>query len=503
MRAIMVMYDTLRFDVLPNYGGSEAPLPNFQRLADKTVTFDTSYVCSLPCMPARRELHTGRPNFLHRGWGPIEPFDDSMPELLKRNGIYSHLVTDHNHYVEDGGGTYHTRFSSWECNRGQEGDPWCGSAEPRDTLSPHVFPAKPGQPASIKQHLLQLGGQDRINRRKFKSSADYPMHKTFDGGIEFIENNLQYDNWFLQIETFDPHEPFDVPNEYVKAMLDPDGMTQVDWPPYAPVEEDAGLVDEVRKKYLALVTFCDAQLGRVLDAMDRYDMWKDTMLIVNTDHGFMLSEHNWWGKMSMPDYEEIVHTPLFIWDPTLGHAGERRDQLVQTIDIAPTLLDYFGVEIPADMLGKSIRSVIRDGAVLHEYGIFGAFGSVLNITDGRYVYMLAPADEEAPSYEYTHMPTHMRARFSVQEMQELALAEPFSFTKGCKVMKIRAGAGGNVGTRKGKVPTGEYLLFDVKADPKQMTPLHDEAVIKRMRGALRQVLQENDAPAELYTRYGL
>ena len=214
----------------------------------------------------------------------------------------------------------------------------------------------------------------------------------------------------------------------------------------------------------------------------------------------MLSEHNWWGKMSMP---EISRTPLFVWDPTLGHAGERREQLVQTIDIAPTLLDYFGLRVPEDMLGRSLRAVIRDGESVHEYGIFGAFGSVINITDGRYVYMLAPADESLPAYEYTHMPTHMRARFSVEEMRSMELGGPFSFTKGCRVMKIRAGAGSNIGARRGKVPEGDYMLFDLETDPGQNTPIRDEAVVERMRAALKDILRQNDAPAELYERYGL
>ena len=82
MRAIMVMYDSLNRAYLPNYGNDLTKLPNFRRLGEQTITFDNSYVGSLPCMPARRELHTGRLNFLHRGWSPIEPFDDSMPELL-------------------------------------------------------------------------------------------------------------------------------------------------------------------------------------------------------------------------------------------------------------------------------------------------------------------------------------------------------------------------------------------------------------------------------------
>ena len=108
MRVIMIMYDSLNRNMLEPYGGSGVSTPNFKRLAEHTVTFDRCYAGSLPCMPARRELHTGRYNFLHRSWGPIEPFDDSMPEILNKNGIHSHLVTDHYHYFEDGGATYHT-----------------------------------------------------------------------------------------------------------------------------------------------------------------------------------------------------------------------------------------------------------------------------------------------------------------------------------------------------------------------------------------------------------
>ena len=93
------------------YGCDWMKTPNFERLAKRSVVFDTAYVGSMPCMPARRELHTGRLNFLHRGWGPIEPFDDSVPEILKKNGIYTHLSTDHYHYWEDGGATYHERYN--------------------------------------------------------------------------------------------------------------------------------------------------------------------------------------------------------------------------------------------------------------------------------------------------------------------------------------------------------------------------------------------------------
>ena len=117
----MVMFDSLNRRMLPPYGCNWVYAPNFTRLSEMSVTFDNCYVGSMPCMPARRELHTGRYNFLHRSWGPMEPFDDSMPEILKNRGIYTHLISDHAHYWEDGGCNYHTRYSSWEISRGQEG----------------------------------------------------------------------------------------------------------------------------------------------------------------------------------------------------------------------------------------------------------------------------------------------------------------------------------------------------------------------------------------------
>ncbi len=81
-------------------------------------------------MPARRDMHSGRLSFLHRSWGPLEPFDKSFPRLLFQNGVYSHLITDHHHYFEDGGATYHTRYDSFDFIRGQEGDPWKAMVEP-------------------------------------------------------------------------------------------------------------------------------------------------------------------------------------------------------------------------------------------------------------------------------------------------------------------------------------------------------------------------------------
>lgn len=495
MKAIFVMYDSLRRDMLPCYGGNVADMPNFKRLAEHCVTFDTCYVGSLPCMPARRELQTGRLNFLHRSWGPMEPYDVSMPEILKRSGVHSHLTTDHYHYVQDGGATYQGRFSSWACYRGQESDAWIGSADPKGSTE-HLmgFDDMPEMMKKIRSHGAT---QNAVNRAAIHGEEEYPQTLTFNDGIDFIRRNAEFDNWFVQIETFDPHEPFDSPKNFHDHYFDPDDPFQKDWPPYSKVSQDPEEVEKMRKKYFALLEFCDKSMGRVLDVMDELDLWKDTMLIVGTDHGFMLSEHNWWGKGSMPDYEEIVHTPFFVWDPRSGVKGTRSKQLVQTIDVAPTVLEFFGREIPPEMLGKPLGPVIRDGAPVRDYALFGYHGGTMGITDGRYVYLRAPVTEDADVMEYTLMPTKMTSFAPLEDLRKLKLAGPFSFTKGCQVITYPGRFG------REKMPVGTDLLFDVQADPKQEHPIDDPAKKAQLCREIVRLMKENDAPAELYPRFGL
>lgn len=195
MKAIMVMFDSLNRRMLSTYGCDWAHTPNFSRLQEHTVVFDNCFVGSMPCMPARRDLHTGRYNFLHRAWGPLEPFDDSLPQILKEHGVYTHLVSDHYHYWEDGGSTYHSRYSSWEMVRGQEGDPWKGCV------------GDPGIPENRIGRNIFYTPHYYVNKRylvKGKPCAE----QTFDLGLEFLEDNKDKDNWFLHLEAFDPHEPF-------------------------------------------------------------------------------------------------------------------------------------------------------------------------------------------------------------------------------------------------------------------------------------------------------
>lgn len=486
MKAIVVMFDSLNRRFLPPYGCDFVHAPNFARLAERSATFDNCYAGSMPCMPARREMQTGRYNFLHRSWGPMEPFDDSVPEMLRQAGVYTHMITDHQHYWEDGGATYHNRFDSYEFFRGQEGDRWKGRVPPPDE-------------ALSSDHSSAIRRQDQVNRQYLGEERNHPQTQVFDAGIEFVRTNADRDRWLVQIETFDPHEPFFSYDKYKEHYAKDYDGPHLDWPEYRRVTEPPETVQYARDQYFSLLTMCDTSLGRVLDMMDELALWDDTMLLVCTDHGFLLGEHGWWAKMVQPWYDENIHTPLFIWDPRSKVRGQRRQALVQTIDFGPTLLDLFNIAPTIDMEGQPLGPVVAADQPVRRGALFGSFGMHVNVTDGRYVYMRAPADpSNTPLFEHTLMPTHMRWLFAPSEFEHARLMPGFSFTKGAPLMQLSGHPFGNadafeLGT----------MLYDLETDPEQQSPLADPELELRMIDLMLALMRANDAPSSQYDRMGL
>lgn len=489
MKTVFVLFDSLNRHMLGAYGGARIPTPNFDRLAARTSVYDKHYVGSLPCMPARRDLLTGRLTFLHRSWGPLEPFDNAFPELLKSKGIHSHLITDHYHYWEDGGATYHNRYSTFEFVRGQESDPW------KAMVQPHW------ERLREKYHEAQAGGGKfapyMINREFIKEEKDFPSVQCFAHGLEFLDTNRDADDWLLQIETFDPHEPFFAPERFKEPFKTKwDGPIR-DWPRYGRVEELPEEADELRANYYAIVSLCDFLLGQLLDYFDEHDLWTDTALVVTTDHGFLLGEHDFWAKNRMNMYEEIVHIPLFIHDPR--NPGARRvSRLTQSIDVGPTFLDLYGIEPPVETEGYSLLSDREREAVL-----FGYFGGAVNVTDGRYTYHRFPADlEKQEIFQYTLMPTHITQPFTPDELQASTLAAPFGWSKNVPLLKVpvidRSPMYANYGP--GALLEKDTRLYDLVSDPGQIAPLADPAVEKRMIELMKSLMQANEAPSEAFER---
>lgn len=488
MKTVFVLFDSLNRHLLGCYGGTRIPTPNFDRLAARSMVYDRHYVGSLPCMPARRDMLTGRLTFLHRSWGPLEPFDNAFPELLRDRNVHTHLVTDHYHYWEDGGATYHNRYETFEFIRGQEHDPWKAMVQPPWERLREMY--HPRQNTDAFQHYM-------VNREYIREEKDFPSVQCFDKGIEFLDVNRDADNWLLQIETFDPHEPFFAPERFKEKFKTGWNGPIRDWPRYGKVDELPAEADELRANYYATVALCDFLLGELLDYFDKHDLWKDTALVVTTDHGFLLGEHDFWAKNRMNMYEEIVHIPLFVHDPRNPQAG-RTNQLTQTMDVGVTFLDLFGIELPVETEGQSLlRPNDRKAA------IFGYFGGAVNVTDGRYTYHRFPKDLLTQElYQYTLMPTHIRMRFTPEELSTATLVDPFGWTKHVPLLKVpvteRSPMYNNYGP--GALLENDTRLYDLANDPGQQAPLKDRAIEQRMIRLLAELMVKNEAPPEAFRR---
>ncbi|WP_319529696.1 sulfatase [uncultured Cohaesibacter sp.] len=501
MRTVFLLFDSLNRHMLEPYGGTTVPTPNFTRLAERCATFDKHYVGSMPCMPARRDILTGRLGFLHRSWGPVEPFDVCFTEeLMKQKGTYSHLSTDHFHYWEDGGATYHNRYDSYDLIRGQEGDPWVPAACPDwKTLKTLVHEKQYSEkPRSYPRKNI-------VNRERIRVEEDFPSHKTVEAGLDFIDRNRSCDNWFLQIECFDPHEPFQAPDRFKDPFRTAWNGPARDWPPYDRVGESELESEELRANYRATLSHCDHLLGRLLDVFDEHDLWQDTALVVTTDHGFLLGEHDFWAKNRMNLYQELAHLPLFLHDPRSPKPGARIDALTQTPDLCATFMDLFEAEAAPEMQGLSLLPML-EGAPGHEAILFGFFGGAVNVTDGHHTYFRYPYDLSTQEiYQYTLMPTHIFAFFVDEELQKATLVPPFSFSRNMPLLRLPVHETSAMYNTYGPgcLMENTTVLFDLDTDPGQTSPLDDPDCEAHMEAHMSRLMQHVDAPTEAWHRLRL
>ena len=164
-------------------------------------------------------------------------------------------------------------------------------------------------------------------------------------------------------------------------------------------------------------------------------MWKDTMVIFTTDHGYMLGEHDYMAKNYMPAYNEVFHIPLVVWDPRVQNQPARVSGLTQNIDMFPTLLSYFGVDMGQlhyPIHGKDLSPMLSgQQASLRDGVIYGYFGKSVNYTDGKRTYFRAAATpENRPLNVYTAIPTTLRQYYGVTEAGRAHQAALLSLWRG-------------------------------------------------------------------------
>lgn len=499
--AIVILLDSLNRHMLGAYGGTEFETPNLDAFAARSVTFNSHFVGSLPCMPARHDILCGALDFLWKPWGSIELWEDPITWPMREKGMVTQLITDHPHLFEVGGENYYTDFNAWDYLRGHEHDSWKTRADPSFAGAPHL---KPGRPEGEMPY-------DR-SRSYFKDEADFPGPRTMTATVDWLDMNAGHHEggFFLFVDEFDPHEPFDTPEPWA-SKYDPDWEgPHIVWPPYRVGAIADGVISEreawqIRASYGAKLSMIDHWFGKVLDKIAEKGLWEDTMVMVCTDHGHYLGEHDIWGKPGTAIRRPLGHIPLMVAWP--GMAAKRVEALTTNVDIHATLMDLFGLEVDHVTHGVSLLPLIEGTAdKVRDYALAGVWGREVHLFDGTYNYSRGAASANYPisifSNRWSTMNNNMfRKGLAMPPPDERAFLDRMPGSD-IPVLRQPYVEGDRAPYWLSKKALGSQL-WNLKEDPGELTNLIGGPEEARLAELLRDVLKDIHAPEDHFARLGL
>ena len=366
MNVIYICTDTFRYD---NVFGPE-PLPTrtpaLEAFAKRATVLDNMIMGSFPTIPQRTDVFSGRHGWPWHGWQALELSSPNwLPSLFAQAGYATQLLCDTPHLFNQG---FNRAFHAAEVVRGQEGDmPFLHLNDPIESAMP---PEKTRHGKHFQDHNL-IDLHSWTNHRQHYEE-DLFMARTANRTIQWLEDNHKHKPFFLWVDFFDPHEPWDPP-EYLVRRYDPDydGAPMLH-PNYGRADDfTEAELKNLAAHYYGESELVDRWIGHVLQKIEDLELWDNTIVVVLSDHGMSLGEHNRTGKSNInegddrfwPAYPEVAHELCMIAGPGIPGATSRR-LIAQPADIAPTLLDFCGVEVasPEPMHGKSFASQLRGEA---------------------------------------------------------------------------------------------------------------------------------------------
>lgn len=436
MNVVLVLLDSLRADHVGCYGygptleGWTCRTPAMDALATESVRFTKAFPEALPTIPVRRAVHTGMRTFPFRDWQPqkgdtvraygwqrIPEEQVTLAETLGANGYRTAFITDAFHQFKPSM-NFHRGFEHWQWVRGQERDLIGATALVSEVeVDRHTTAAMgaKGPRALLQQYLA--------NARERRHEEDYQAPKVFTAAMRWAEEHVASDKpFFLLVDSFDPHEPWDPPRYYTD-MYDPgyEGI-EVITPKYGPSDYlSSAELRHMRALYAGEVTMTDRWLGYFVDHLRSTGLLDDTLLIVTADHGHQLGEHGLTGKVSMGMHPELMDIPLLVRRPDARGAGTICDAFVQDQDLAPTILAAAGVTPVEPMQGVDALALAAGEGTPRRYVTCG-FNDYVWCRDERWVYIARNDGGDAKLYDIVADPTHQtdvasRHADRVQEMR--------------------------------------------------------------------------------------
>jgi arylsulfatase A-like enzyme len=290
-------------------------------------------------------------------------------------------------------------FKVFDWVRGQERDRYRPTARVSQEAVDRL--TVPGNSRNMEDKVRQY----LANTQDRNSEEDYFAPRVFTMATEFLKTADRGQPFFLVVDCFDPHEPWDPPDEYVNLYSENYNGPE----PIVPEYDDAGWIDErelerMRALYAAEVTMTDRWLGRFLETLDSSSFANETALVVLSDHGVALGEHDATGKPFWALYPELTDIPFFVRHPDGDRAGETSDYFASTHDVAPTILGLLGLEPESPMDGQDL-SVLFDGGQPQERSHFTlGYDEYVWTRDDRYVMVSRNDGADARLYDLSADP---------------------------------------------------------------------------------------------------
>jgi arylsulfatase A-like enzyme len=371
MKIFLIIFDTLRKDHTgKTYGNEWIRTPNFDTFARDCVVFDKAYPESLPTIPVRRTIHTGARTFpftqkmpdlrsddvvISPGWQPIPSNQKHLSEYMNSHGYLTAFITSTYHQFKPNM-NFHLGYDQWNWIRGHEDDHYrTRLREDKGSLSKLV------KQHVVKKNLVAKAFQKRILKSYFpnvqdrEKEKDFFPAKTFNKALEFIKDAKPVKKVFCVIDEFDPHEPWDPPQQFLDLYLDKDYSGKKIITPAYSLTKNYLSGDELkcmRACYAGEVSMCDYWFGNFIEQLKQMELYEDSFIILTSDHGHSIGEHDAIGKIPMFMHPELVDVPLMMKPPG-GIDGPKRisKTYVYHHDISATILGLVSKSVPEQFEG--------------------------------------------------------------------------------------------------------------------------------------------------------
>lgn len=372
------------------YGHPQVQTPNLDKLAARGVTFDRAYCQYALCGPSRASFLTGLypdQTLIHRNAIYIRehiPNVKTLPQMFRDNGYFATRIGKLYHYnvPKHIGTSGHDDPYSWNYTINPRG---------RDVEDePHIFSLRPGSFGGTLSWLAAEGADEEQTDGMIATAA-----------VEELQRYSKEERpFFLAVGLFRPHTPFVAPKKYFDLYpLDeivvpevPEGYdATLPEPALSSIrrkKEQVNLEDKLAREaiqsYYASITFADAQVGRILDALEENGLAENTVVLFTSDHGYHMGEHGHWQKTTL--FENATRVPLIIAAPGQKEKGAVCPTPVEMVDFYPTLAELCGLKPPAHLAGVSLVPALADADVAPRESALSQYMNGYSLRTDRYRY---------------------------------------------------------------------------------------------------------------------